>query len=225
MPVLPRHPATRAGSGVACCLDAAHARAAAAASGAPLARRPGRARRAVRARARPTLNLFACAGAHQLPQQPQAAGPRQGLRPPLQHGAGEREGDVDRGARGPETRRAAARRGARADALTCAAAGSAHGQGAEEGQAGAQGPLHHEDVPAGRQRDSGASQPEVRLAHSRRLAAGRGNGEGHARGKRAGWRGAARAEHTHARRSAHSRARKAWSCGHLEWLARRHRFV
>ncbi|KAJ8546987.1 hypothetical protein ON010_g11247 [Phytophthora cinnamomi] len=62
------------------------------------------------------------AGAHQRAQQPQAAGARQGLRPPLQHGAGERQGDVDRGAQ--------------------------VGQGQEGGQARQQGPLRQQDVPA-----------------------------------------------------------------------------
>lgn len=62
---------------------------------------------------------LAHAGADLVPQQPQAARPRQGLRPALQHGPRERQGDVDRDA--------------------------ASGQW-QEGQAHEQRPLHLENV-------------------------------------------------------------------------------
>jgi len=48
-------------------------------------------------------------GAHQLPQQQEAPGQGKGLRPPLQHGPGKRQGNVDGAA--------------------------AHGKGQEEGEA------------------------------------------------------------------------------------------
>ncbi len=73
-------------------------------------------------------------GPHQLPQQQEAVGPGEGLRPALQHGAGAGQGDVDRDAQ--------------------------DGQGQEEGQAGQQGQVHCQDVSARRLGHLGAEESD-----------------------------------------------------------------
>ncbi|EFJ20681.1 hypothetical protein SELMODRAFT_443745 [Selaginella moellendorffii] len=74
-------------------------------------------------------------------EQQEAAGARQGIRSPLQHGAGERPRDVDGGAQ--------------------------DGQGEEEGQAREQGPVHQQDVPPRRLGHHRAQESQVKPAPDR----------------------------------------------------------